>query len=268
MLRIKYLIKLIVPEHWRKRLRSIQWRIECIWGPMKGIKSIRLYRRFQKELSRYRSLPGAERVDPCDLWPCLFDKTEFSNVPAHYFYQSAWIARRLEQIRPQFHVDIGSQLDLVGIVSAFIPMVFVDIRPLSAELPNVQRLSGSIIHLPFADSSVNSLSCLHVIEHVGLGRYGDTLDVQGTLKASRELTRVLAGGGSLFLSVPIGRDRTCFNAHRIHSPHTILKYFEGLDLIEFSCEDDSGTYHENCNPGVYQDASYCCGMFWLKKRRL
>lgn len=248
-------------------MRALQWRIEEIWDPSRALRALSLYRAFRQDLRQYRALTDAEKINPIDLWPCLFDKTETSPVAAHYFYQAAWAARRILQTKPQKHVDIGSQLDFLAILSAAIPITFVDIRPLVVPLSNVKSIAGSILTLPFHDNSIPSLSCLHVIEHIGLGRYGDKLDPKGTEKAARELTRVLSIGGNLFLSTPVGRERVCFNAHRIHSPKTIISYFERLDLIEFSCEDDSGKFREDVHPSEVESASYTCGLFWFIKKR-
>lgn len=249
-------------------MRALQWRIEETWGLRRGLRALRLYREFRKDLHTYRLLSGAEPIDSVDLWPCLFDKTKLSPVPAHYFYQAAWAARRILQTRPLHHVDIGSQLDLVGILSAMIPITFVDIRPLVVPLSNIRSLAGSILDLPFPDNSISSLSCLSVIEHIGLGRYGDPFDPKGTEKAAKELRRVLTVGANLFLSTPVGRERTCFNAHRIHSPRTILHYFSGLKLVEFSCEDDSGRFRENIALAAAEGSNNACGLFWLKRNKL
>ena len=67
----------------------------------------------------------------------------------------------------------------------------------------------------FETGSVDSLSCLHTIEHVGLGRYGDPIDPEGWVVAVRELARILAPGGRLYLGTPIGRERVCFNSERV-----------------------------------------------------
>jgi hypothetical protein len=264
---LKELFKFMIPRRWRQQLRVLQWRIEKIWDPSRGIQGLGLYAKFRQDLRNYRALPEAERINPVDIWPCLFDKTGSSPIPAHYFYQAAWAARRILQTNPREHFDIGSQLDLIGIFSALVPIVFVDIRPLVVPLSNVRSVAGSILELPFKDHSVSSLSCLHVIEHIGLGRYGDELNPRGTKEASVELNRVMAAGGNLFISTPVGRERLCFNAHRIHSPQTILDYFEGFDLMEFSCEDDSGRFREKVDPAEVNGSSYTCGLFWLKKKR-
>jgi SAM-dependent methyltransferase len=141
----------------------------------------------------------------------------------------------------------------------------VDIRPLAARLPNLTNLYGDILHLPFANNRIASLSCLHVVEHIGLGRYGDPLNPQGTRQACQELVRVLAPGGNLYISTPIGQPRTCFNAHRIHAPAQFLGYFDGLRLIEFTAVNDQRRWITNGSPDEFEQAEYACGMFRLQK---
>ncbi len=263
---LKAMIKAVVPRHWRRRMRALQWRIESVWGPGRGLRALRSYRAFRKDLRRYRVLPGAERIDSVDLWPCLFDKTETTPFDVHYFYQDSWAARRILQTHPKEHVDVGSNVHFVVVLSAHVPVLFVDIRPLDVALPNLNTMAGSLLRLPFPSGSVPSLSCLHVIEHVGLGRYGDPFDPQGTKKAARELARVLASGGNLFVGAPIGRERCCFNAHRVHCPQTILRYFEGLALVEFSCVVGEGKFYENADPENVDLEKSACGLFWFTKR--
>jgi SAM-dependent methyltransferase len=104
-----------------------------------------------------------------------------------------------------------------------------------------------------------------VAEHIGLGRYGDPLDADGTRKAVRELTRILAPGGSLFFGLPVGIARTCFNAHRIHAAQTIREYFGGLELVEFSGVHDDCRFIERVALSEFEDDAYACGMFWFRK---
>ena len=119
--------------------------------------------------------------------------------------------------------------------------------------------------LPFPDDSIDSLSCLHVIEHIGLGRYGDPIDPSGSIKAALELQRIVSRGGNLFLSVPIGRERVCFNAHRVHSAMTVLKLFPELTLLEFSFVDDEGLYLEHQSVEAAIGLEYGCGLFHFHK---
>ena len=79
---------------------------------------------------------------------------------------------------------------------------------------------------------------MHVVEHIGLGRYGDPLDATGDLKAMKELARVVAPGGTLLLVCPVGRPRVVFNAHRIYSVEQISASFPEFALAEFALISD------------------------------
>jgi hypothetical protein len=118
-----------------------------------------------------------------------------------------------------------------------------------------------VLDLPFADGSVESLSCLHVAEHVGLGRYGDPLDPDGTRKAALELQRVLASGGRLYFSMPVGEARTEFNAHRVHDPEAVPGLFPYLRLEAFSGVDDEGRWQRELSPGDLGGSRWACGFY-------
>lgn len=154
---------------------------------------------------------------------------------------------------------------MINVLSASVNTVFVDYRPLRVRLSNLSSLAGDIVRLPFRDGSVASLSCLHVIEHVGLGRYGDPLEPAGSRLAAAELQRVVQPGGRLFLSTPVGRERVCFNAHRVHAPATIQSYLPGLRLEAFSLVDDAGRFREHVSPESAACLEYGCGLFEFVK---
>ncbi len=213
----------------------------------------------------YSRLPGAETIHLVDTDPRVHDRRSHTSVDTHYHYVNGWAMRRIVAQEPTRHVDIGSQTMFVNLLSAVVPLVFVDYRPLLAHLAGLESLGASILHLPFANESIDSLSCLHVIEHIGLGRYGDPLDPQGTHKAARELERVLARGGSLFLALPIGKPRICFNAQRIHAPETVCDLFSGLRPVEFSGVDDEGQLVEHATFDRFKHCDYACGMYWFQK---
>jgi SAM-dependent methyltransferase len=163
-------------------------------------------------------------------------------------------------------MDIGSSVNMIAVVSALIPTVCVDFRPLGAKLDGLISLAADLLALPFHTESVQSMSCLHVIEHVGLGRYGDKLDPHGSTKAAQEISRVLKPGGRLLLSIPVGVERVQFNAHRIFSPRTALSMFGGLELSHFSMVDDDGKFSFGVDPERSVECRYACGMFEFWKR--
>lgn len=224
--------------------------------------------RFLHAARTYRRMPGAEPIRLWDLWPELYDRTETSIIDPHYVHQGAWGAKCIARRSPAEHIDVGSYLPWVAFLTCMTQVVFIDMRPLGEKIEGVRCIAGDLLSLPLKSRSVHSLSCLHVAEHIGLGRYGDGLEPRGTQLAARELSRVLAPGGELLFSVPVGRPRLCFNAHRIHSPGQILRYFADLQLVDFSLVDDSGRFRPNSSPAEAKDAHYACGMFRFRRAAL
>ncbi|MBX3303322.1 MAG: DUF268 domain-containing protein [Nitrospira sp.] len=229
------------------------------------LASLALLPRFLRDARRFRRLENGGSLPWGETYPCLLDRVSQTPFDPHYFYQGAWLARRLSATQPSFHVDVGSSVAMISVLSADVPIAFVDYRPLPVYLPGLQCIGGTATQLPFSSESIVSLSCLHVIEHIGLGRYGDPLDPQGSRQAAGELARVLKPGGRLFLSVPVGRERVCFNAHRVLSPRTIQSFVPGLWLESFSVVDDAGRFQERAAVEAAVDLKYGCGLFEFVK---
>jgi hypothetical protein len=227
--------------------------------------SLRFLPHYFSDWLAFRRRAGTWSVAVADSYPCLADRLPTTPFDPHYFYQGNWLARRLADFKPAQHVDIGSSVLTMGVLSAHVPTIFVDYRPLTVHQSGLNCVAADINQLPFADRSVASLSCLHVIEHIGLGRYGDPLNVDGAQLAARELQRTVADGGKLYLSTPIGRERVCFNAHRVFAPETILSWFGQLHLMNFSYVSDDGTFHENVSPTHVPQLDYGCGFFEFRR---
>jgi SAM-dependent methyltransferase len=197
-----------------------------------------------------------------------FDRfAQAGSVPMHYLLQDIWAARYVRHNNLTHVVDIGSRLDgYIAHLLTFCSVTYVDIRPLEILVDNLEFVGGNITSLPFDDGSIPCLSTLHVIEHIGLGRYGDPVDPEGHLKAARELQRVLAPGGTLVLSTVLGNERLCFDAHRIFDPDTVLSMFDSLTLETFSLIDDIG--YQVIENATFEAAKHCiygCGIFVFKK---
>lgn len=196
-----------------------------------------------------------------DIYPRLFDKTAITDVDPVYFYQDTWCALKIFENGPQHHYDVGGKVEMVGIISQFVPTTMVDIRPLTVSLPRLSFVKGSVLELPFKDGEITSLSSICVIEHIGLGRYGDPLDPFGSEKAAQELVRVLAQGGSLYLSVPIDdENKVYFNAHRAFTRDYILGLFFPLTLVE-----EKYIYGRNLDDSYSPAKKFGTGLYHFKK---
>jgi SAM-dependent methyltransferase len=237
-----------------------------------GVRKLFLYFAFFADLAKFQKLSRTtDNRFPArfpKIHPCLGEATATTGFDNHYIFHPAWAARIVAKLKPDVHVDISSSLHFVTVVSAFVPVKFYDYRPAQLNLISLETGKADLLNLPFADNSIKSLSCMHAVEHVGLGRYGDPIDPDGDIKAIRELRRVLSPGGSLLFVVPVGKSRVEFNAHRIYSYDQITSYFPDLDLQEFALIPDKGGLIANPPPSkeTVDAQSYGCGCFWFKKR--
>ena len=211
--------------------------------------------RFKTESRKRKRMPARFRY----AHPCLNDRIKTTPVDQHYIYHPAWAARILSKTKPVEHVDISSITHFGTIISAFVPVRFYDYRPAELTLSNYEAGFADLKNLPFENDSIASLSCMHTVEHIGLGRYGDELDVNGDLKAITEIIRVLQPGGNLLFATPVGKPKTEFNAHRIYSYEQIIEYFASLSLKEFSLIPDAGGLIINANPVIVKEQHYGCG---------
>ncbi len=166
------------------------------------------------------------------------------------------------------HIDIGSRLDgFVAHLLVFMPVTVIDIRQLESELTDLRFLQDDATKLSrMEDNSVDSISTLHAAEHFGLGRYSDPIDPMACFKFMSALQRVLAPGGRLYFSVPIGRERVEFNAHRVFAPKTILDSFSSLHLVSFSFVGDDGHIYEDVDALKIPESELACGLFEFTKQ--
>jgi SAM-dependent methyltransferase len=199
-----------------------------LWGLLSNIKW------YLSDLSDYKKQLKLKHLSNIViLQPSLKDKTSSTPVESVYFYQDTWAAKKIFELKPPHHYDVGSSAKSIGMISQFVPTTMVDIRPVDLKLNNLFFQKGSIVNLPFEDASIKSLSSLCVIEHIGLGRYGDPVDILGSEKAIKELQRVTAPGGIILISVPVDdANKVYFNSHRAFTREYVLKLFNNCELLE------------------------------------
>ncbi len=213
------------------------------------------------------------KFDPVlDDWYDLAGKAK-----GHYFHQDLIIAQSIYENNPNKHIDVGSRIDgFVAHVASFREINVVDIRPLSSKHKAINFIQLDLMS-ELNDSfneCCDSLSCLHALEHFGVGRYGDPIAYDGYLKGLENLTKMVKCNGKLYLSVPIGEECINFNAHRVFSLGYILGLLaNNFVLDKFSYVDDSGDLHEDISISDKDkrdsfDCEYGCGIFELTKQLL
>ncbi len=232
---------------------------------------------FLQDLRQFKRLSG-RRTDWTfgTLMPMLEERDSQSGVASgHYFHQDLLVAQRIHAANPRRHVDVGSRIDgFVAHVASFREIEIVDIRPLDVSIPNVKFVQMDLVAGPDTQHTAmcDSLSCLHVLEHIGLGRYGDRIDPDGYRTGFTNLVKMLEPGGILYFSVPMGRQRIEFNGHRIFGLTHLLEMFQhhNLEIFAFSCVMDDGSLLRDIaitgdSIAMANNLSYGCGIFELKK---
>jgi SAM-dependent methyltransferase len=207
------------------------------------------------------------------LYPVLDEKYVHNKIAWNYFFQDLWVAQLVLKSNPAKHVDVGSRIDgFVAHVATYREVEVYDIRAVREDIPNVKFIQADVCSENFSFINYcDSISSLHVIEHLGLGRYGDTLDNEGYLKGLKNITKALKINGVFYFSVPIGEQRIEFNAHRVFSTEYLLKTLGKYYKLEaFGNVDDKSMFHPNISlddKGFANsfDCNYGCGIFVLRK---
>ncbi|MBY0303931.1 MAG: DUF268 domain-containing protein [Sphingomonas sp.] len=250
-------------------LKRPYWFIRRLTGlslaPLIALKHLP---RFFRELSAFRAKGGV--VDR--LWPILTDYQDDSGTASgHYFHQDLLVAQFIFSANPADHLDIASRIDgFVAHVAAFRAIDVMDVRPLQAAAhANIRFLQRDLmVPQPDLAGRYPSVSCLHALEHFGLGRYTDSIDPDGHRKGFAAIAALVAPGGVLYLSVPVGRPRVEFNAHRIFAPDGPLSWAVGQFTLErFDYVDDRGALQLDKVPADADGLDYGCGIYTLRKAR-
>jgi len=216
----------------RVTLLRLHWFLsaQCGIDLIKMLRSIRGVPRYIRDLIRIKKAYTGR----LELVPCLFDWYEEGGATRNeYFWQDLIVAKKIFAANPEKHIDIGSRVDgFVAHVASFREIEIFDIRSITTKIPGVTFKQADLMNpkegiVDYCDS----ISCLHALEHFGLGRYGDPLDLQGYEHGIRNMARILRSGGVFYLSVPVGVERIEFNAQRVFNPKTIIESAEKNQLM-------------------------------------
>ncbi len=199
------------------------------------------YDSFLKEdIARYEALNRRPNfnIQKQYMWPVINNKYEYAGTLGNYFLQDLWAARQVIRSGIKEHFDIGSRLDyfIAHLLAADIDVTMIDVREFPGEIENLHTIVDDATSLrQVADDSIESMSALCSLEHFGLGRYGDPIDPEACFKCFSNIQKKLKSGGRFYLSLPVGKERVEFNAHRVFYASTVIDCFHELQLQEFSC---------------------------------
>ncbi len=256
-----------------KRLASLLglFGIDLVKGA-RSVRGLRPYLRNRRALRRQAS--GRSEFPLGKAYPCLADRYEESGVArGDYFHQDLYVAQLILRNHPRRHVDVGSRVDgFVAHVATFRPIEVFDIRELRTSASNIAfRQRDLMQERPDLDACTDSLSCLHTLEHFGLGRYGDPIDYDGYRKGWENLWRMVEPGGRFYFSTPIGAQRIEFDAHRVFSvPFLMGMIRPRYRVVSFAYVNDAGDLVRDADPEGPGAADsfgcrYGCGIFELVK---
>jgi len=252
------------------RIKSIQNVIDCLRGKKKKIPSNYLDERYSKEYETFENLGGIIT----HRYPILSEYYDSDGTATgHYFHQDLLVSQFIHEASPERHIDIGSRIDgFVAHVASFRKIEILDIRDLEDSAhENISFLKADLTSSDFSYSNVSdSISCLHAIEHFGLGRYNDPIDPAGHLKGMTNIIKMLKPGGTLYLSFPIGKGNEIhFNAHRVFNPDDVFSWKPiidgGLELKRFDYVDDHGDLYKNIQITDIDLPNYGCGIYTFEK---
>ena len=151
--------------------------------------------------------------------------------------------------KPQI-LDIGSPIETTIAICAYGDVTKIDVRPwayLESLMP-FQSLTSNATAISIEGQRADVIVSNCVMCHVGDGRYGDPLDVDGDVNMLRECRRILKPGGQLILGLgPVGTEASLrFNTHRVYSEEWAKRLFKwaGLRLMDFWAYDpNNGAWH-------------------------
>lgn len=205
--------------------------------PLITIRALRSVARYSSDLRKFKTLASQFKLqENISISPALLDFTQPSGAAdGHYFWQDLYCAQWINSRNPTNHLDIGSRIDgFVAHLLASREVTVLDIRKLESKIPNLNFMQMDLQYAPDnLVKSFDSVSSLHSIEHFGLGRYGDLLEIDGHTKGLVNISKLVNPDGYLYISFPIGESEIQFNQQRIIDPTWPIDILEEFELQRF-----------------------------------
>lgn len=187
-------------------------------------------RQYRDALARFEKWAEEDHV-PIIKAPRLYDKQQVQVLPYYapelHFATSIIIREKITRL-----VDVGSYVVWYPMISAVVDLETVDVRPTQPPMDMFKSRKGAMTSLPYPDESVQALSSLCVLEHIGLGRYGDPIGYNLDRDAATELGRIIMSGGHLILSTMLGKKSIQFDAGRVYDMDSLISMFPSFEISD------------------------------------
>ena len=222
------------------------------------------YKKFLKDKREFLSKGG--KID--EIREALNDFEDNAGIAkGHYFHQDLLVANMVYKNSPVKHLDIGSRIDgFVAHVAAFREIEVLDIRKLNPIVHSNIKFKQKDLMQNFSESlAYDSISCLHALEHFGLGRYNDPIRPDGHLMGYENIIKLLQINGLLYISFPIGVKKVIFNQRRVFHYKEILMWSNQVRIERFDYVDDEGNLILDTDIDNAKNVNYGCGIYTLKK---
>jgi SAM-dependent methyltransferase len=134
-------------------------------------------------------------------------------------------------------LDIGccSSQFPIALASRGFRVVGIDVQPYPYQHPNFRAVRGDAMCFPFPSGCFGAVLAISVVEHIGIGHYGDPTAGDGDEQTVREIQRVLKPGGRALLTMPFGQARTD-TFQRVYDPPRLRAVLASLTVerIEYA----------------------------------
>lgn len=149
-------------------------------------------------------------------------------------YECAFATNHINKFNPKKILDIGSYRHFLLGLLVHSQVTTIDVRNRKPISNNEVIITCDAKNLNLPDNSFDAVVSLCSLEHFGLGRYGDELDMNADKRAFKEMIRVLKPNGHLIFSTSItnAQPSIAFNVHRIYSYEMIKRFCANLICIE------------------------------------
>ncbi|WP_052360328.1 DUF268 domain-containing protein [Solidesulfovibrio alcoholivorans] len=194
---------------------------------------------------------ASRRFTAAPFTSCLDQAARGEN--AYYGETDAWLRQALQAYPVAGHEvlvfgSVQPWYEAMALTHGAASVAVLDYQPCLVDHPQVHWLGyPELERQPRTWQAALSISSF---EHDGLGRYGDPLDPDGDLKAMARAATLLAPGGLLYLSVPVGRDTVMWNAHRIYGRVRLPRLLAPFSFVAAFGFD--AARQDVVHPSVYQ----------------